>query len=224
MADATNTTAVTVAITGASGAPYGLRLVEMLLAAGRRVDLVISRAGRLVLEQECHLMLPDSVPDANRILKEMWPHGTELLNLYGNNDWNSPLASGSARGRAMVICPCSMGTLAAVANGMSDNLLERAADVAIKEKWPLILVPREAPLSVIHLSNMLRLAQLGVTILPAAPGFYHCPASVNELIDFVVARILDHLAIGHTLVPPWSGGLAGGMMKESHQTMGSYGA
>lgn len=197
--------AITVAITGASGACYGLRLIQCLLTAGRTVDLLVSKAGRLVLERECRLLLPPSPREATHLLRQRWPGLGAGLTVYGPDDWTAPLASGSSGGRAMAICPCSMGTLAAVANGLSDNLLERAADVAIKERWPLVVVPRETPFSPIHLTNMLRLAQMGVTILPAAPGFYHDPRTLDDLVDFVVARVMDHLRVSHTLVAPWSG-------------------
>ena len=128
-----------------------------------------------------------------------------MLTVYGREEWFAPIASGSSVADAMVVCPCTMGTLAAIATGMSDNLIERAADVTLKEQRKLILVPRETPFSALHLENMLKLARLGALILPANPGFYHHPASVQDLVDFVVARILDHLGISHQLMQPWGG-------------------
>jgi 4-hydroxy-3-polyprenylbenzoate decarboxylase len=132
-------------------------------------------------------------------------HGVadDRLEVFGRDDWYAPAASGSNAADAMVICPCSMGTLAAVSAGLADNLIERAADVSMKEGRPLVIVPRETPFSVLHLENMLRLAKAGAVILPANPGFYHRPDSVDGLVDFVVARILDHLRVPHTLMPRW---------------------
>ncbi|MBF0161469.1 MAG: UbiX family flavin prenyltransferase [Magnetococcales bacterium] len=200
--------AVTMAWTGASGAAYGLRLLQTLLALQWRVDLLISAAARTVLHQECGL---DLQGDGEAVVQELGAYfqrhdpGLELSGLrhFAQTDWLAPMASGGSAARSMVICPCSMGTLAAIAHGLSDNLIERAADVILKERHNLILVPRETPLSAIHLENMLRLARLGVTILPASPGFYHQPASVADLLDFVVARILNQLGIRHTLLPSW---------------------
>lgn len=200
---------ITVAFTGASGARYGLRLVMVLLNLQRHVDLLISDAARSVLQQECRLETRDdavtTMTALDRHFQYAYGQSVDLskLRYFVKNDWYAPMASGSASVRAMVVCPCSMGTLAAIAQGASDNLIERAADVAIKEQFPLILVPRETPFSAIHLKNMLRLAKLGVTILPAAPGFYHGPTTIEDLIDFVVARILNQLGITHTLVPTW---------------------
>ncbi|MBF0460015.1 MAG: UbiX family flavin prenyltransferase [Magnetococcales bacterium] len=199
---------VTVAWTGASGARYGLRLVHALLSLQQRVDLLISDAARLVLRQECGLDLQGEGAAVVHALGHYF-HGTgQPVDLSGvrhfaSKDWLAPMASGAANSRSMVVCPCSMGTLAAIAHGLSDNLIERAADVVIKERRPLILVPRETPLSVIHLENMLSLARLGVTIIPAAPGFYHRPEKLEDLLDFIVARILDQLGIAHTLLPVW---------------------
>lgn len=194
---------IALAWTGASGAPYGMRLLEQLLAAGRTVELIVSKAAQVVLDQETDLQLP-AQPEAMRgaLLERLGePPGT--LRVYGREQWTAPLASGSNAPRAMVICPCTSGTVAAIASGASDNLLERAADVVLKERRSLILVPREAPLSAIHLENLARLARHGVTILPANPGFYHRPETVSDLVDFVVARILDHLDIPQDLMPPW---------------------
>ncbi len=209
---------ITLAMTGASGAPYGLRLLERLLRAGQRVDLLISEAGRAVILQECGLALPESGTALLERLSAHFDRRAETpvpmthLRHFALNDWNAPMASGSVGERAMVICPCSMGSLAAVARGLSDNLIERAADVALKEGWPLILVPRETPLSVIHLDNMLTLARAGAVILPAAPGFYHLPASVAELVDFLVDRIVARLGLPVTPNPNgWTGGSEAGI-------------
>ena len=193
---------VTLAFTGASGLPYGIRLLEQLLAAGCRVWLLYSPAAQVVAQQEMQLSLPSQAKALQALWREQYRCG-EQLSVFGREEWFAPPASGSNPADAMVICPCSMGALAAIAHGMSDNLIERAADVSIKEKRPLILVPRETPLSVIHLENMLTLARLGVTILPPAPGFYTHPGTVDDMVDFVVARILDQLRIPHTLMARW---------------------
>jgi 4-hydroxy-3-polyprenylbenzoate decarboxylase len=194
---------ITLAMTGASGIPYALRLLECLLQNGLRVHLVYSQAAQIVVKQEMDFTLPSRPQDAQRMLAErIGAHGGELR-VYGHSDWYAPMASGSNPGDAMVICPCTMGTLAAVAAGLSDDLIARAADVMLKEKRPLILVPRETPFSAIHLENMLRLAHAGAVILPPNPGFYHHPQNISELVDFVVARILDHLGVAHTLMQKW---------------------
>ncbi len=193
---------VTLAFTGASGLPSGIRLLEQLLAAGCRVWLLYSPAAQVVAQQEMQLSLPSQAKALQALWREQYRCG-EQLSVFGREEWFAPPASGSNPADAMVICPCSMGALAAIAHGMSDNLIERAADVSIKEKRPLILVPRETPLSVIHLENMLTLARLGVTILPPAPGFYTHPGTVDDMVDFVVARILDQLRIPHTLMARW---------------------
>lgn len=193
---------VTLAFTGASGLPYGIRLLEQLLAAGCQVWLLYSPAAQVVAQQEMQLSLPSQAKALQALWREQYCCG-EQLSVFGREEWFAPPASGSNPADAMVICPCSMGALAAIAHGMSDNLIERAADVSIKEKRPLILVPRETPLSVIHLENMLTLARLGVTILPPAPGFYTHPGTVDDMVDFVVARILDQLRIPHTLMARW---------------------
>jgi 4-hydroxy-3-polyprenylbenzoate decarboxylase len=194
---------VTLGLTGASGIGYGLRLLECLLAAGVDVALVYSQAAQIVAKQELDLALPARAPDAERYLRERYPGAGDRLRVYGREDWYAPVASGSNPSDAMVICPCSMGTLAAVATGLADNLIERAADVALKEGRKLVIVPRETPFSVIHLENMLRLARAGAVILPANPGFYMHPRSVDEVVDFVVARVLDQLGVRHELVRRW---------------------
>lgn len=194
---------IVVALTGASGIPYGLRLLECLLAAGRRVDLLYSQAAQIVARQETDLRLPSRAADAQEVLRARYPEGGAGLRVYGREEWFAPAASGSNPPEAVVICPCSMGTLAAVAQGLSENLIERAADVALKEGRKLILVPRETPFSVLHLENMLRLARMGAVILPANPAFYHRPTALQGLVDFVVARVLDHLGVAHRLLPRW---------------------
>ncbi len=196
--------AVTLAISGASGAPYALRLLECLLRAGRPVYLLISDAGRIVIEQECGLRLPTAPGAAREVLLERGD-GAGELRLLGLDDWFSAVASGSNAPRSMVVCPCSMGALSAIARGASDNLIERAADVVLKERRQLILVTRESPLSSIHLENMLTLSRMGVVIMPASPGFYHCPEKVDDLVDFMVARVLDHLGVEMDLVERWGG-------------------
>ena len=194
---------ITLAFTGASGIGYGLRLLERLLGAGIRVHLVYSQVAHLVAKQELNLVLPGRPAEAERHFSERYGAAPGQLRVFGKDDWYAPAASGSNPADAMVVCPCTMGTLAAIAAGLADNLIERAADVMLKEKRPLILVPRETPLSQIHLENMLRLDRAGATILPANPGFYHHPQSVQDVIDFVVARIMDHLGIDHGLMPRW---------------------
>ncbi len=196
---------ITLALTGASGLAYGLRLMETLLAAGCRVDLLVSQAARIVARQELDLALPTGTAELADFLKGRVPGGEGELRVYGREEWFAPAASGSNPADAMVVCPCTMGTLAAVAQGLADNLIERAADVMLKERRPLILVPRETPFSLVHLHNMTRLAEAGATILPANPGFYHRPESVQAVVDFVVARILDHLGVAHDLIPRWGG-------------------
>jgi 4-hydroxy-3-polyprenylbenzoate decarboxylase len=194
---------ITLALTGASGMAYGLRLLECLLAGGHRVFLLYSTAAQIVARQECELVLPAQPREAARMLRERFQAADAQLEVFGREDWMAPVASGSNPADAMVVCPCSMGTLGAIAHGLADNLIERAADVMLKERRPLVLVPRETPLSVIHLDNMLKLAQAGAVILPPAPGFYDHPRTVDDLVDFVVARVLDQLRIAHRLGPRW---------------------
>ena len=196
---------VAVALTGASGIQYGLRLVECLLQAGREVQLLYSRAAQVVAAMETDLELPSQPGAAQRLLCERLGASGDRLRVFGRRQWNAPVASGSNPPEAVVICPCTTGTLASVANGICEDLIDRAADVALKEGRRLILVVRETPFSAIHLENMLRLSRAGAVILPASPGFYHRPRSVEELVDFVVARILDHLEVAHDLLPRWGG-------------------
>ncbi|WP_440876302.1 flavin prenyltransferase UbiX [Thalassotalea sp. PLHSN55] len=197
---------ITLAITGASGSAYALRLLECLLAANYQVFLLCSSAGRIVLDTEVGVKLPASPDAATKFLTEKYQAQPEQIIALGKEQWFSPVASGSAAPKQMVVCPCSTGTLAAISQGMSDNLIERAADVVIKERGQLILMVRETPFSSIHLQNMLSLSQLGVTIMPAAPGFYHQPESINDLVDFMVGRVLDHLNIDQSIMPRWGYG------------------
>ena len=194
---------IILAFTGASGAAYGLRLLEILARSGCRVDLIFSKAAQMVLAMETPLKIPSRPNDMAAFFQE--PHQTEpdQIRVFGRDDWMAPAASGSHTAGSMVVCPCSSGTLAAIATGMSDNLIERAADVMIKEQRQLILVPRETPFSAIHLENMTKLAKLGVCIMPANPGFYYQPQTVEDIVDFVVARLLDHLQVEHSLIPRW---------------------
>ncbi|RKT51037.1 4-hydroxy-3-polyprenylbenzoate decarboxylase [Azonexus fungiphilus] len=195
---------VCLALTGASGMPYGLRLLECLLGAGCRVQLLYSQAAQIVARQEMDFELPSRPADARAALISRYPTvDRENLQVFGREEWFAPVASGSNPPDAMIICPCSMGTLAAIAQGLSDNLIERAADVVLKEGRKLVLVPRETPFSAIHLENMLRLARAGAVILPPSPGFYQHPQSVQDIVDFVVARVLDQVGVSHSLMQRW---------------------
>src|SRR5688500_19014083 len=193
----------TLAFTGASGMPYGVRLLESLLSGGNRVYLLYSQAAQIVAHQEMQLALPSRARDAEELFSRRFNAAEGQLRVFSRDDWFSPVASGSNPADAMVICPCTMGTLAAVAAGLGQKLIERAADVMLKENRKLILVPREMPCASIHFENMLKLARSGALILPPNPGFYHHPATVQDLVDFVVARILDHLDVAHALMPRW---------------------
>ena len=199
----TNRRTITLALTGASGMPYGVRLLECLLAAGQRVFLVYSQAAQLVAKQEMDLTLPARASDARRYFEDRFQPAAGQLEVFGINDYMAPIASGSNPADAMVVCPCTMGTLAAIASGLSDNLIARAADVMLKEQRKLVLVPRESPFSALHLENMLKLARMNCVILPPNPGFYEQPESIADLVDFVVARILDHLDVPHQLMRRW---------------------
>ena len=202
---------ITLALTGASGMPYGVRLLECLLRADVRVYLLYSQAAQIVARQEMDLSLPARARDAAEFFSMRFGAAPGQLQAFGREEWFAPVASGSNPADAMVVCPCTMGTLAAIAAGMADNLIERAADVALKEARKLVLVPRETPLSAIHLENMLKLARAGAIILPANPGFYHHPQTAQDLVDFVVARILDHVGVNHDLMPRWGeSGVTGG--------------
>jgi 4-hydroxy-3-polyprenylbenzoate decarboxylase len=194
---------VAVALTGASGMPYGLRLLESLIAVRARVFLLYSPAAQVVARQELDLTLPTQPAAATSYFAERYRAEPGQLTVFGREDWMSPVASGSNPPDAMAVCPCSMGTLGALAAGLADNLIERAADVMLKERRTLVLVPRETPLSAIHLENMLKLSRAGAVILPPSPGFYGHPSTVDDLVDFVVARVLDQLGIEHALGPRW---------------------
>lgn len=194
---------VILAMTGASGAAYGLRLLDCLIQARRPVYFLLSKAAQIVLSMETDLGLPSKPAAMARELGSRYGAASGQIQVLGQDQWTAPVASGSHRARQMVICPCTTGTLAAVARGSSDNLIERAADVMIKERRELILVLRETPLSSIHLANMLELSRAGVTIMPASPGFYHRPQGIDDMVDFMVARILDHLQIPHSLIGRW---------------------
>lgn len=189
---------IVMAITGASGAPYAVRLLEELLVAGESVQLIVSSHGLRLLQTETEIT---SVPELrNAVGPEAWDR---LVTLVSDDDRGAAPASGSARNKGMVICPCSMGTLSAISQGTSRSLVERAADVMLKERRPLILVPRETPYSVVHLENMLRVTRAGAVVMPASPGFYHRPSGVNDLVDFMVARLLDHLHVEHSVGKRW---------------------
>lgn len=191
---------IVMAFTGASGAPYGIRLLQQLVAAGRNVSLIVSAHGLRLLKTETEV--GDLAGLRAAAGSAAWD---ALVNTFDNADRGAAPASGSAASSGMVICPCSMGTLASIAAGTSRSLVERAADVTLKEGRPLVLVPRETPLSAIHLENMLRLTRAGAVILPASPGFYHRPTTVSQLVDFVVARVLDQLGVANVLAPRWDG-------------------
>ena len=194
---------ILIAVTGASGSAYALRLGQALIAAGVGADFIFSKAALLVLATETELTLPAKPQAQRQELQKYFGCAEDDVRVYGREDWMAPWASGSGQPGPVVICPCSTGTLSAVATGASNNLTERAADVALKERRKLILVPRETPFSEIHLTNMLTLTRMGATVMPACPGFYHEPQSIDDLIDFIVARILNQLGIDHTLMPRW---------------------
>jgi 4-hydroxy-3-polyprenylbenzoate decarboxylase len=189
---------IVMAITGASGAPYAVRLLEALVQAEQRVQLIVSDHGLRLLRTETDVGTVETL--RARVGAAAWDAS---VTLFDDNDRGAAPASGSARNRGMVICPCSMGTISAISQGTSRSLVERAADVALKERRTLIVVPRETPYSAIHLENMLRLTRAGAVVLPASPGFYHRPTGIDELVDFVVARVLDHLGVEHALGQRW---------------------
>ncbi|MEW8187694.1 MAG: flavin prenyltransferase UbiX [Candidatus Thiodiazotropha endolucinida] len=194
---------IAVAITGASGSAYALRLLDSLIAADRDIYLMISQAGQIVLKMESDLELPGQPAEMEKLLIERFNARADQLRVFGRQQWMAPVASGSNPPGAMVVCPCTTGTLSAIACGASNDLIERAADVVLKERRKLILVVRETPFSEIHLENMLKLSRMGVVIMPANPGFYHNPTTLQEIIDFMVGRILDQLDIDHRLMPRW---------------------
>jgi len=187
-----------VALTGASGAPYAVRLLEVLARAKVPLQLIISPHGWRLLEMEAQI-------DSDAALKQATGGDWSSVTVFDDADRGAPPASGSARSRGMVICPCSMGTVSAIANGTSRSLIERAADVALKERRTLILVPRETPLSLVHLRNLVAVSEAGATVIPAAPGFYHRPTKVEHLVDFVVQRVVDHMGVEVEVAPRWEG-------------------
>lgn len=194
---------VVVAITGASGAAYGLKLSEALLRAGARLTLLLTPAGQMVVREECGLDWEGDEATLSRRLRAHFQAGEGELAFYAGDNLMAPIASGSSAPDAMVVCPCSMGTLARIAHGNAGNLLERCADVMIKERRTLVIVPRETPLSEIHLENMLRLARMGVRMIPPMPAFYHHPRSIDDLVGFVAGKVLDALGIAHDLYERW---------------------
>jgi len=194
---------IAIAITGASGSIYGLRLAQELLKAGCRISMLISTPGFQVLREECGLDWSGAAAQVRLRLQSYLPAAPDRLAYYAENDFLAPIASGSSAPDAMIVAPCSMGSLARIAAGLSGSLIERAADVTIKEGRPLVLVPRETPLSVIHLENMLKLARIGVRIVPAMPGFYGAPQTIDDLVNFVVGKVLDGLDIPHSVTSRW---------------------
>ena len=194
---------ITVALTGASGMPYALTLLKELVKTQELIYVLISQAASTVIAMETDLELGNDTASIEANLSTYLGARQGQIKAFSKNQWTAPIASGSNPARAMVVCPCTMATLSAIAHGQADNLMHRAADVVIKEHQRLILVPRETPYSAIHLENMLKLSRLGVRIVDANPAFYHQPESIQDLVDFVVARILNHLEIEHQLLPRW---------------------
>ena len=194
---------VCLALTGASGMPYGIRFLECLLEAGCHVQLLYSQVAQIVARQEMALEIPARATEAEAFFGNRFAGLPGTLAVYGREEWFAPVASGSSPPDAMVVCPCTLGTLASIAQGLASNLIERAADVVLKEGRKLILVPRETPFSAIHLENMLRLSRAGAVILPPNPGFYHHPQSVDDLVDFIVARLLDQVGVPNSLMQRW---------------------
>jgi flavin prenyltransferase len=195
---------IILAITGASGVQYGIRLCEELLAAGQSLTLLISPAGFEVLKAEAGFDWNGVEHEVSAQLQKHFQVPESRLRYYAGDNLLAPVASGSSAADAMIVCPCSMGSLARIACGNSGNLLERSADVMLKEKRTLVLVPRETPLSEIHLENMLKLARMGTRIIPAMPAMYHAPQTVAQMIDFVVGKVLESLGIEHGLYRPWN--------------------
>jgi 4-hydroxy-3-polyprenylbenzoate decarboxylase len=189
---------IIVAVTGASGAPYAVRLIEALIERQQRVSLIVSDHGVRLLKTEMDIESVAALRE--RVGAAGWD---TVVRVYDDRDRGAAPASGSALSAGMVICPCSMGTMSAIAVGASRSLVERAADVTLKERRRLILVPRESPYSAIHLENMMTLTRAGAVILPASPGFYHRPRTIGDLVDFIVGRVLDQLGVEQALVPRW---------------------
>jgi flavin prenyltransferase len=203
MTSSKNDKTITVALTGASGTQYGMRLIECLVRADHTVYVMFTKAAQIVVGSETEYKLPGRTAEQTRYLSSLFGAKDGQLRVFGDEEWTSPVASGSGAPRRMVVCPASMATVSAIATGASENLLERAADVVIKESGRLVIVPRETPFSAIHLENMLKLSRLGVVILPANPGFYNRPTQVQEIVDFIVARVLDQLDVPHDLMARW---------------------
>lgn len=193
----------TLAITGASGAVYGLRLAQELLCSEAQINLLISKAGFAVLKEECALDWQGSAEEVQHRLCGYLQASETRLRYYAEDDLSAPIASGSATAHAMIVAPCSMGTLSRIACGNSGNLIERCADVMLKERRTLIVVPRETPLHEVHLENMLRLSRLGACMVPAMPAFYHKPGSVDDMVNFIVGKVLDLLGMEHQLFKRW---------------------
>ncbi len=198
-----NNYSVTLIMTGASGAQYGLRLLEELVRARVSISLLISRPAHIVIHTETDIELPSRSADIEVFFTDLYKAETGQIKVYEREQWMAPIASGTGVSDVTVVCPCTTGTLSSIAVGGSKNLFERAADVALKERKKLILVVRETPFSDIHLENMLKLSRMGAVIMPANPGFYYQPKSLEDIVDFMVARILDHMALPHDLIPEW---------------------
>jgi len=194
---------IAIALTGASGMPYALTLLQELVKSQEKIYVMISAAANTVIAMETDLNLGSDTKAIEKNLTQYLGAKDGQIEVFSKNQWTAPVASGSNPPRAMVVCPCTMSTLSAIAHGSADNLMHRAADVVIKENKKLILVPRETPYSAIHLENMLKLSRLGVAIIDANPAFYQNPQTIQDLVNFVVARILDHLEVEHDLLPPW---------------------
>ncbi len=194
---------ITLIMTGASGAQYGIRLLEELVKAKVEVSLLLSRPAQLVINTETEYKVPSRASELGAYFTDLFNAAPNQIKAYEREQWMAPIASGSGVADATVVCPCTTGTLSAIAVGSSNNLIERAADVAIKERKKLILVVRETPFSDIHLENMLKLSRMDVVILPANPGFYHKPKTLEDIVDFMVARILEHLDIQQEILPMW---------------------
>ena len=200
-----NNRVIALALTGASGVQYGFRLLECLLQSNATVYLMISKAAQVVIGMETEMSLPGRPIDIQKTLIKKYASDEQHLRVFGEDEWTAPVASGSSYVDSMVVCPCSMGALSAIATGASNNLIERAADVTLKERKKLIIVPRESPYSDIHLENMLKLSRMDAVIVDANPGFYNQPQTIDDLVDFVVGKILDQLRIDNDLQPRWGG-------------------
>jgi len=197
------TDTVTLAVTGASGSGYFLQLLQAMVDSNVKVYLILSEAAQIVLKTEVDEDWPSDIEVLNTFLVSRFNTKNGQIVALAAKDWFSPVASGSSAPKKMVVCPCSCGTLASISQGLSNNLIERAADVIFKERGQLIIMPRETPFSTLHLKNMLTLSELGATVMPLAPGFYHKPTTILELQDFMVARVMDHLKIDHQASKRW---------------------